>query len=644
LATIYYRKDNPFTNIDSAFRYIQLAESSYISLKSKQRDFYKEMGVDYQLIVDLRANISTRFFELARKEHTVLSYSRFIEIHPWAQEVHAAVYSRDSIAFEQARGFNSSTEYMLYMQTYPNSTFYKEANQLFYLRQYKEFTKSNTVVSFMEFLVKYPDNPYKTEAEDMIFKLTTEEGNMDAFHAFILKFPTNRNVGTAWKNIYQLYMREYSEDRIATFISTYPDYPYKDQLEQDAKTQKMNLLPFMEDGQFGYIDFSGKVILKAEYEQLGVFKEGLASAAKNGKYGFIDKSWKTVIPFQYESVGDFESGRALVELDGKYGMIDRLGEAIFPIEYNDLGTVSEELIYAQKDSLYGYYDKNANQRIAPRFEEAFPFQNGFAKVVFKGKQAIIDAYGTFIVPPAFDEVAYFNDSLLVYSEDGSMGLCRKNCEVVVPAQYSEIGALVQDRAMVVKEGKIGYIDGTGKIILNCVFETFPNYLIRGQYNAGLVLLKHKGKFGLSDKTGKIIVPMNFFNLGDVSSLIAFQSEKGWGYMDLNTKVLINPIYQYAESFQDGFAIVEKNGMQGVIDVKGVEVIPISFQSVVRLGKKMFQVNMGDKNGIYSLKGEVLVPVVYNDIRVIDKDFIALKMEDDLHYLYLVENKIIKPIR
>jgi hypothetical protein len=59
---------------------------------------------------------------------------------------------------------------------------------------------------------------------------------------------------------------------------------------------------------------------------------------------------------------------------------------------------------------------------------------------------------------------------------------------------------------------------------------------------------------------------------------------------------------------------------------------------------MFQVNMGDKNGIYSLKGEVLVPVVYNDIRVIDKDFIALKMEDDLHYLYLVENKIIKPIR
>jgi hypothetical protein len=182
------------------------------------------------------------------------------------------------------------------------------------------------------------------------------------------------------------------------------------------------------------------------------------------------------------------------------------------------------------------------------------------------------------------------------------------------------------------------------VVLNCVFETYPNYLKRGQFNAGLVLLKHKGKFGFADKTGKVIVPINFFNLGEVSSIIAFQSEKGWGFMDLSTKVLINPLYQFAESFNDGVAIVEKNGMQGVIDAKGVEIIPISFQSVVRLGKKMFHVSMGEKNGIYTLKGEVLVPVIYSDIRIVDKDFIALKLVDDLHYLYLVENKIIKPIR
>jgi hypothetical protein len=643
LATIYYRSDNPFTNADSAFRYIRMAEEGYAIVSSKQMENYRDFGMDYQMIVELRSKISSRFYVMAKEEHTVLSYTRFIKIHPWASEVVPAIYTRDSLAFAIAMEINSSSEFQKYLDTYPESEFVQEARQLFYLTQFKEATYQQNVLSYLDFMAKYPQNPYKKEAEDQVYRLSTDEGDIRAFYAFIKRYPTNHNVGAAWKTIFQMYMREYSEDRIASFIADYPEYPFKDELEEAAKTQKLAVLPFQRENLFGYMDYAGKIVLEATYEQLGFFKEGLASVAKDGKFGFIDKSWKIVIPFQYESVGEFESGRTLVELDGKFGMIDRSGTLVFPIEFEDLGNVSEELIYGKKDSLYGYYDRNGNVRIEARFEEAFPFQKGVAKVQYKGKQAFIDEYGTFIVPPAYDEIDFFNDSLLTFSSDGLFGLMRRNCQVVVQPQYTVIGKLSQDRALVLKDGKVGYIDGAGKLILQAVFETFPNYLKRGQFTSGLALLRYKGKFGLVDKNGKVIVPLNFFNLGDVHTLLAFQSEKGWGYMDLSTKVLIEPVYQFAESFKDGIAIVEKNGMQGVIDTKGVELIPASFQSVVRFGKNLLQVTFGDRTGLYTAKGETLAAVSYIDIRQIDNDLIALKRGNELHYLYLPEKRIIKPI-
>ena len=122
--------------------------------------------------------------------------------------------------------------------------------------------------------------------------------------------------------------------------------------------------------------------------------------------------------------------KRIVEKDGKQGMIDRGGVAVFPIVYNDLGTFSDELVYAQKDSLYGYFDKNNTMRIAEKFDEAFPFNNGLAKVQIGENQAFIDAFGSQIVPPGYEEIDFFNDSLLIFVEEDQMGLMRKNCRVV----------------------------------------------------------------------------------------------------------------------------------------------------------------------------------------------------------------------
>jgi len=364
---------------------------------------------------------------------------------------------------------------------------------------------------------------------------------------------------------------------------------------------------------------------------------------KNGLYGFINKANEVIVPFQYISVSDFEQGRAVVEKDEKFGMIDRVGSLIFPLEFSELGTLSEGLVYGSKDSLYAYYDKNYNLRIEPKYNEAFAFLGKKAKVQIGKNQAFIDEYGTFIVPPGYEKIRIFNDSLFIFEDGDSIGLIRKNCQIVVPAKYNEIGQLSMDRALVVQDEMIGYIDGAGKLVLNMIYASFPNFLKRGQFKSNLAVVKQKEKFGVIDKQGKVILPVSFTEIGDISSLMSFSKGKGWGFIDLTGKVILQAEYDYAESFKDGLAIVEKMTLQGVIDAKGNSIIPISFASIERLTKDLFIVSNGSKDGIYSSKGEILVPLNYQQIRMIDKDLFLLTSNNEVHYLYLPEKRIIQPI-
>jgi hypothetical protein len=643
LALIHFRTDNPFHSLDSSFTYILQSEKTYGEISEKKKIRFKKFGFDYLNIIELRAKISTKFFQIAENSNTIEAYTKFINTHTWANELFLATHRRDSLAYDVAKQINTSEAYKKFLDNYPLSSLYSTVQSDFYRAQYREITKANTLAAYLEFIAKFPDNPYVIEAEDRIYEIVTESKTIGSYSSFIKSYPKNRNVGEAWKNIYQLYMVDFSDDRIEQFKAEFPTYPYWDQLEEDIKFLKLQLLPFKNDLYYGYMDYSGKIIIPAEYEQLGFFKEGLAFAVKNGLYGYIDKGNRIVIEFEYDLGSDFENGRAIVEKSGKIGMIDRSGNVIFPIEFMDLGQLSEGLVYGAKDSLYAYYDNNYNLRIPERFIEAYEFSNGIAKVQVGENQAFIDRFGSYAVAPGYPIISFHNDSLLVFSDGELEGIMRKNFHIIVPAQFEVIGQLSLDRALVMSNNLIGYIDGKGTVVIQPQFEEYPNYLKRAQFHSNLAVIRLKGKFGIIDKSGKVIIPTTYNEIGDISSLVAYSKGKGWGFIDLNNKVIIQPEFDYAESFKDGMAIVEKMTLQGLINAKKEIIIPIEFTSVSKLSKDLFIVSNGSKFGVYSSTGEVLVPIGYQQIMLIDSDFLLLTNTNELHYLYLPEKRIIKPL-
>tara|TARA_R110000737_G_scaffold202403_1_gene221621 strand:+ start:38405 stop:40507 length:2103 start_codon:yes stop_codon:yes gene_type:complete len=641
LAIIYYRQDNPFHQIDSAYRLIRLAEASFDLLKEKKAVKYAVYGFSKKSIAELKQRISSFYFNRLNVNNSVTEWTNFAIQNPDSREYGRAIEIRDSLAFELTKKDNSSVAYTNYIQTYPKSKLLKDAQEGFYLAEYREQTKNVSVASYQAFISKYSQNPYRVQAEDQIYKITTEKNRVEDLNDFIIKNPANRNKDEAWRRLYQVYMYEYSDDRIEQFEKEFPQYPFKNEIKSDLKMARTILVPVKIQNKFGAMDLDGNIVIPVIYDLVSTFSEGLALVGLNDKYGYINKMNERVIPIQFDAGLDFEQGRAVVEKNKKYGLIDRSGKMILAYEFEDIGTFSDGLIYAQKIDLYGYFDKYGIERIKLKFDDAFSFQNGKAAVQIGEKQAIINTEGEFVFPPKYETIKPFSKNTVVFEEEGYFGIMDYAQKVILPAEYDEIGNLSNGFALINFEGKLGFIDSLGNLKIPAKFETFPNYLENCQFIGNSALAKSKGKYGLIDKTGKFIIPNIYNQLGVNSSLIAFNKGKLWGFIDGKNKVVIKPAYDWAESFVGETAIVAKFDQLGVINTQGSPVIPIQFDEISRMDKERFLVSFNDKVGLYDLDGKILVPVEYREIRQLNDSFYVLLGEERIDYLYLPENKLVR---
>lgn len=153
-----------------------------------------------------------------------------------------------------------------------------------------------------------------------------------------------------------------------------------------TKDKAMPLFWIREDGKYGYIDRSGKVVIKPQFDNTMGFNEGLAATSVGGKYGYIDLKGKWVIKPQFDFTYMFSDGLAMVEIDKKKAWIDRRGRIVIsPREFEKTAIgFREGRLAVMKDGKWGYMDKTGQMVIEPKFNEAKEFSGGVAQVVTEG--------------------------------------------------------------------------------------------------------------------------------------------------------------------------------------------------------------------------------------------------------------------
>ncbi len=123
-------------------------------------------------------------------------------------------------------------------------------------------------------------------------------------------------------------------------------------------------------GRYGYIGTDGKYAINPQFEDAGMFGEGLAPVRMGGHWGFIDKTGKIAVNPQFERAQSFSEGLAGVRLGGKWGFVDKTGKFVINAQFNDLGPFTKGLAPVRQGKRWGYIDPTGKFVINPQFDAA----------------------------------------------------------------------------------------------------------------------------------------------------------------------------------------------------------------------------------------------------------------------------------
>lgn len=89
--------------------------------------------------------------------------------------------------------------------------------------------------------------------------------------------------------------------------------------------QPVELYPVLLDGDWGYINKEGAMVIEPEHQIAYPFSDGLAAVRSGWRWYFLDERGEFVIDGSFEDIRPFSEGKAAVRVDGRWGYINTSG-------------------------------------------------------------------------------------------------------------------------------------------------------------------------------------------------------------------------------------------------------------------------------------------------------------------------------
>lgn len=640
LATIYYRKDNPFHNPDSAWKYSSISLQHYD--KKNSDSVFGKFVINTQTLQILKSKIEHLVIQTFRDSALKMGereLNQFISFYAASNIGRMAMAYRDSLFLSRIDGNDKIAHYRKFLKLFPESIFTDEALHRLDEALFQHVLIREDPALLYRFVRQYPKSHFVKQAITEIFTLLVEQRDVRGLRAFIDSFPKSDLVRDAWIKIYLFSVPKNTPEYMADFVEKYPEFPLRNEIEQMISLSYIRLIAVENKKGFGFIDTLGIMYIDFQYDEVGEFREGLCPVSINERYGYVDKTNKLLIPFIYDEAESFDNGFAFVKKGNNGFLIDRVGKEVLS-DIDDFFGFNEGFAVVKRKDKYGIINARAQWIHKPDFEQLSDFSEGYSVLKKNGRYGYIDTTANLIIANTFDWAGSFRNGRAIIKTGKKFGVINRRGEIILKPDYDRIEISPGGNFLLINGSNYGFADSSGCIVAN----------VNSLYSPSLKPedLCNGKQFRLIGEDQEKIIGINGENLFGYHEEIYFADGAGYIYKNdgkygmLGTRgnVLIKPQYKEFSFLTKNRFLVRKKNTQLIIDTENHIIATLPNTEVELLPDGLIMADVNGKQVLYNENGNEMLTGKLEEFEWLDKRLFKLKRDGNFLIYSVADRKIL----
>ena len=423
------------------------------------------------------------------------------------------------------------------------------------------------------------------------------------------------------------------------------------------------VLKYTENGKYGLVDFNGKKITQAIYEELDSlpYKEGEILVKQDGKYGVINIKGNKLVDIEYDQVSvdgyytdenEYKYSGYIVsnttEEGYRYGYVDYTGKELLPPEFNELERIVEiednENVYliAAKNGQYGVI-KNTENIINNEYQSITYDSKNQVFVIEKSKKyGIAKIDGQIIVPVEYNQIDITGIYLYAQNDQGTTVYSGNGTQVNIDPDIAILDTTNENYRIRINNEigtKYGVIDNEGKKLIeekyNYIEYLYDDLFIASSENGELGVINDKDevkvnlecssvqKIGNTDLIRTVIgqttriykrdmtlaCELTGATITEEENYIKIYNNNETKYLDKQGNELKNTdVYP----INNIFATKNEQGLWGFVDKSGNQVVDYQYEKVTEVDEYGYAgIKKDGKWGVVDSQGQVILEPTYD---------------------------------
>lgn len=308
-----------------------------------------------------------------------------------------------------------------------------------------------------------------------------------------------------------------------------------------------NSFKIKKDGKCGIVDNEGKVVIEPQYVDIDILgkdnKSGFIVKDESGKYGIVDYSNSQILQIKYDSIEKiYGNDLYVVTLDGKQKVVNKENAKVLTSGFDSIKQIlsnQENAVIFVKNGKYGVMNLKGEILIDAQYDSLEETKTGIFIAKKGDKYGIININKEEKIEFKYTSIVYNEKADIYIAEDSNFNsnILDNNFEIKITGILIELNDtkgylklrindeykyynfkfeekresdIYPNRTLFLskKDGKYGYINKDGKVVVNYVYDDAIE-----QNDYGYMAVKKDGKWGSINNKG-IVVQEPIYDLDD----------------------------------------------------------------------------------------------------------------------------------